>query len=322
LAATKPQPYSGYVPDFVEEVGRPSSGRERLLTAAYELFSRSGVRAVGVDSITEHAGVAKMTLYRNFRGKNDLAIAFLQRCEERWLKGWLQAETEARAASPPQRLLAIFDIFTEWFERDDFEGCAFVTSLLEFDDRDDPVRQACVRHLANVRAYLCELATQAGARDPERFAAQWHILIQGAIIAAHEGDCDAAAKARELGVLLLDHELQHGLERERLADLAPIGRGGYLAAAVIGPEGMVRLTGELDAETAATVAAVIDERADGPIRLDLSELEFVDVAGLRALRGTQDRPIAIAEPSDAVLRLVGILGWDSDPDVLLQPVPA
>ena len=117
----------------------------------------------------------------------------------------------------------IFDIFTEWFERDDFEGCPFVTSLLEFEDRDDPVRQACVEHLAGMRAYLCELAAEAGARDPERFAAQWHILIQGSIVAAHEGDLDAAAKARELGVLMLERE---GLARAR-AD----GGGGYLTAA-------------------------------------------------------------------------------------------
>ena len=308
------------MPESAAGVGRNRSGRERLLTAAYELFSRSGVRAVGVDAITERAGVAKMTLYRNFKGKNELAMAFLKRCEQRWLEDWLQAETEARAASPAQRLLAIFDIFTEWFERDGFAGSPFVTSLLEFDDRADPVRQACVRHLANVRAYLCELATDAGARDPERFAAQWHILLHGAIVAAHEGDVDAAAKARELGVLLLERELERGLQRERLAELAPTGRGGYLTAAVTGTECVVRLTGELDAETAATVAALIDERCDGPIRLNLAELEFADVAGLRALRGSKSHPIAIVAPSEAVLRLVGILGWDSDPDVIVQPV--
>ena len=41
-----------------------------------------------------------MTLYRNFHSKNELALAFLELHEERWVKGWLQAETQARAASP------------------------------------------------------------------------------------------------------------------------------------------------------------------------------------------------------------------------------
>lgn len=159
-----------------------------------------------MDAIIDAADVAKMTLYRNFHSKQELAVAFLALREERWLKGWLQAETQARAASPAGRLLAIFDVFTEWFERDEFEGCPFIASLLEFEQRGDPVRQACVEHLAGIRGYVCELATAAGVLEPERFAAQWHILMKGAIVSAHEGDLDAAMKARELGLLLLERE--------------------------------------------------------------------------------------------------------------------
>ncbi len=44
----------------------------------------------------------------------------------------------------------------------------------------------------------------------------------------------------------------------------------------------------------------------------------MDVAGLRALRGTNDRPITIAAPSYAVLRLIDMLGWDSDPSLQLR----
>ena len=33
-------------------------------------------------------------------------------------------------------MLAIFDVFGEWFARDDFEGCAFINVMLELDDRD------------------------------------------------------------------------------------------------------------------------------------------------------------------------------------------
>jgi AcrR family transcriptional regulator len=186
--------------------GKAPTGKERILDAAYDLFSRSGVRAIGVDTITAEADVAKMTLYRNFASKNDLALAFLALREERWTVGWVQDEVLRRASTPAARLLTIFEIFSEWFQRDDFEGCAFVTSLLEFEDRDDPVRQACVLHLANIRAFVCELATQAGVSDPERFAAQWHILMKGSIVAAHEGDADAALKAREMGLLLLARE--------------------------------------------------------------------------------------------------------------------
>ena len=189
-----------------QAVDRSRSGRDRILDAAYGLFSRAGVRAIGVDTITAEANVAKMTLYRNFASKNDLALAFLALREERWTRGWVQAEVQRRADTPAGQLLTIFEIFSEWFAREDFEGCAFVTSLLEFDNRADPVRQACVMHLGNIRAFVRELATAAGVADPERFAGQWHILMKGSIVAAHEGDSDAAQKAREMGLLLLARE--------------------------------------------------------------------------------------------------------------------
>jgi AcrR family transcriptional regulator len=187
-----------------EPRAKPKSGRERILEAAYPLFSRSGIRAVGVDTIVEAAGVAKMTLYRNFPSKDELAVAFLALREERWTRAWLWNEVSQRADTPAERLLAIFDVFGEWFERDDFEGCSFINILLEQDALDDPVREASVKHLANIRELIQELAAEAGIDDPDAFSRQWHILMKGAIVAAGEGDRDAARRARELGELLLE----------------------------------------------------------------------------------------------------------------------
>ncbi|MGH3786488.1 MAG: TetR/AcrR family transcriptional regulator [Pseudonocardiaceae bacterium] len=195
--------------DVVAVIGPDTeSGRERVMRAAYDLFSRQGTRAVGVDAVIGEAGVAKMTLYRNFASKDDLILAFLERRETVWTHGWVRTESHRRGDTPVQRLLAIFEIFGEWFAQPDFEGCSFVTTLLEVTDRDSAVRLASARHLANIRSYLCELATQAGIADPDSFARQWHILMKGSIVAAAEGDTQAAARARELGILLLNH---HGI---------------------------------------------------------------------------------------------------------------
>jgi AcrR family transcriptional regulator len=186
--------------------GRPDpghSGRERVRRAAYELFSREGVRAVGVDAVIARAGTAKMTLYRNFPSKDDLILDFLQRREQLWTREWLQAESQRRGATPQEQLLAIFDIFSEWFQRPDFEGCAFLTTMIEVNDRDHPVHQASVSYLANIRSYLEDLARAAGIADPAAFARKWHILMKGSIMAAHEGDPHAALRAREIGELLL-----------------------------------------------------------------------------------------------------------------------
>ena len=184
------------------------SGRERVLAAAYELFSRYGTRAVGVDRIIEESGVAKMTLYRNFASKDELILAFLERREERWTRAWLQAEVEARASTPGGRLLAVFDTFGDWFARDGFEGCSFINVMLEVAEPGHPVHDAAVRHLAAIRAFLAGLAEEAGIADADAFARQWHILMKGSIVAAAEGDAQAAARARDLGRLLLE---RHGV---------------------------------------------------------------------------------------------------------------
>ncbi|MGH3759266.1 TetR/AcrR family transcriptional regulator [Actinophytocola sp.] len=178
------------------------SGRERVGRAAYELFSREGTATVGVDAIIARAGTAKMTLYRNFPSKMDLIIDFLQRRERIWTE-WLQAESQRRGATPEQQLLAIFDVFGEWFARPDFEGCSFLTTMIETNAKDGPVYQASVQHLANIRHYLKGLAAAAGIENTDSFARQWHILMKGSIMAAQEGDTAAAGRAREVGVLLL-----------------------------------------------------------------------------------------------------------------------
>jgi AcrR family transcriptional regulator len=182
---------------------RTSAARGRIVDAAYELFSRKGLRAVGVDTIIAESGVAKMTLYRNFPSKEDLILEFLRVREERWTRDWLQAEAERRARTPEGRLLAIFDVFDEWFRTDDFEGCSFVNVLLEVTDLESPVRRASVEHLATIRTFVAELAVEAGIADPDAFARQWHILMKGSIVSAGEGDRHAARRAQELGRLLL-----------------------------------------------------------------------------------------------------------------------
>jgi AcrR family transcriptional regulator len=180
--------------------------RDRILDTAYDLFSRHGIRAVGVDRIVAESGVAKMSLYRHFPSKDHLVLTFLQERERRWTNEWLRAEADSRGATPAQRMLAIFDVFGDWFVLDDFEGCSFINVLLEFDDRDSAVRQASVEHLANIRGFLRELAAEAGASDPDALAAQWHILMKGSIVAAGEGDHLAAQRARQIGELLLERE--------------------------------------------------------------------------------------------------------------------
>ena len=177
--------------------------RERILDTAYQLFSRRAVRDVGVDEVIERARVAKATLYRHFPSKDDLVIAFLERREERWTLAWVEAEARRRGTTPEDQLLAIFELFDEWFQRDDFEACSFINVLLEMRPAH-PAGQASVRHLASIRTVVGRLAEEAALLDPASFAHSCHILMKGSIVSATEGDAQAAQRARSMARLLIE----------------------------------------------------------------------------------------------------------------------
>jgi AcrR family transcriptional regulator len=182
---------------------KPANAREQIDWAAYELFSQYGVGAVGVDRLAARAGVAKRTLYKYYPSKNELVLTFLRRREELWTRAWLQGGIERAAVTPAQKLLAIFDVFDDWFRRPDFEACSFIRVLLEHAESGHPLRKASQRHIDTVRLFIRGLAVEAQVPDHEEFAKQWQILMMGSIIAAYAGDLHAARRTKAVGALLL-----------------------------------------------------------------------------------------------------------------------
>lgn len=178
------------------------SARERILDAAYELFSHRGVGAVGVDTVIARSCTAKMSLYRHFQSKEELVLAFLGQRASQWTRQWLAESIRQRAEEPEARLLAIFDLFDEWFQEPSFEGCSFINVLLE-SPPESSVRLAAAAHLAEIRELLAGLAAEAGLSETERFARTWHFLMKGSIITAQEGHREAAREARQAGEVIL-----------------------------------------------------------------------------------------------------------------------
>jgi AcrR family transcriptional regulator len=182
---------------------RVRPARERILDTAYELFSRRGIRAVGVDEIVEQAGIAKATLYRHFASKDHLVLAYLDLREQRWTYDWVEAEALRRGGTPEEQLLAMFDAFDEWFRQEDFEACSFINVMLEMGTAH-PAGKASVEHLETIRSIIRRLAEAARLENPESFARSWHLLMKGSIVSAAEGDLDAARRAQALGRLLIE----------------------------------------------------------------------------------------------------------------------
>jgi AcrR family transcriptional regulator len=126
---------------------RPAA--EKVLRSASDLFYRNGIAATGVDTIVEHAGVSKRTLYNNFGNKDKLVAAYLRDRDERWRTS-LEEITD-RYEDPAERLLATFEAYGEWLVGDDYRGCAFINAASEIADPDHPARAVALSHKKGVQ---------------------------------------------------------------------------------------------------------------------------------------------------------------------------
>ena len=94
---------------------RLPGSRDRILRTASALFYGEGIHAVGVDRVTAESGVAKATLYQQFRSKDELVAACLQRRAEHWRRS-IAEPVLALPGPPARRVGAVFTRLGEEFE--------------------------------------------------------------------------------------------------------------------------------------------------------------------------------------------------------------
>jgi AcrR family transcriptional regulator len=187
----------------IESTVERVSARERLLSAASELFYEEGVHTVGVDRIVERAGVAKATLYTLFGSKDGLVRAYLTERHDA-TRERMDRELAARFDTPRERLLGVFEVQGLSFTEPGFRGCAFVGANAE-SSAGTSVEELTEDYRNWVRALFVDLAKEAGATDPEGLARQLVLLYDGAGISAWmDHDPGIAKTARTVAAALID----------------------------------------------------------------------------------------------------------------------
>lgn len=176
--------------------------RERILSAAEELYYRKGYAAVGMDELRAHAGVSLRRLYNLFPAKTDIVAAVLARKHVEWESGLTSAVTDA-GDDARTRLLAVYGYLEDWFCTDDFRGCAFINAFGELGGTNPDVAEIVRSHKASFQEYMAGLVAGAGASP--LLAAQLSILAEGAqSTAAISADPRVAVQARQAAEVLID----------------------------------------------------------------------------------------------------------------------
>lgn len=184
------------------------SARDKLLNAARALFYRDGIHGTGIDAIVHRAGVARKSLYNNFRSKEDLILAYLEVRHEEWLTLYRMREQEA--VTPRERVIAVFTAYSDHAEyayEQGFRGCGLLNVAAEFPV-GAPERQIVRRQKEEVEGilarHLSEIITEGTARV-HSVARHFSFLLEGSITRAGlEGNSNCIAQASHMAEELME----------------------------------------------------------------------------------------------------------------------
>jgi AcrR family transcriptional regulator len=169
--------------DQAQDAAGAGDVRDRILETASMLFYRQGVRAVGVDLVAEQARVAKTSLYRHFRTKDDLIAAFLKREDEDFWACWDRV-AERHRDDPAAELDAHLAWIGERVERPNYRGCPQINVAAEFPDQDHPARKVAAAHKQELRRRLKAIAERLGVSRPDELSGQLAVLVNGAFVSS------------------------------------------------------------------------------------------------------------------------------------------
>ncbi|WAS90645.1 TetR/AcrR family transcriptional regulator [Nannocystis punicea] len=178
--------------------------RERLLRAADELFYREGIHVVGIDRILAHAGVAKASLYGNFKSKDELVRAYLED-RSQWLKHRIE-ERISQSRGARERIVAAFDEFADRVaEAGSYHGCAFIRACAEGGEEPSAAQEVSSAFRLWRRELFTRLAEEGGLQNAEDLSRRLCLIYDGAAVAVAM-DCDPAAAVAARGIVeqLLD----------------------------------------------------------------------------------------------------------------------
>jgi AcrR family transcriptional regulator len=179
--------------------------KEKILTAALQLFAKDGYEAVSVSMISGALGMTKGALYKHYANKRDIFDHIVTRMEERDAKraadfelpeGTLEEMPEKYRIASIDRLIEYSKAqFTYWTE-DKFSS-SFRRMLTLEQYRSKEMNRLYQQYLASgPLGYVTDLLGSLGIEDPQKEAIDFYAPMY-LLLSVYDGSKDkAAVKAR------------------------------------------------------------------------------------------------------------------------------
>jgi len=162
----------------IKDTSPQTPKKRQIVEAAFKLFKDNGFYATGVDLIMRTANVSKRTMYKYFPSKNDLIVAVLEHYRTIY-KEHLNSLLNQSDMNSQEKILAIFDDATGWFDDINFHGCLAVNAMGEFSGKDQAIENSCICFKRWEIEVLSNLTKDFEEKNPDQLAHKLFVLLEG-----------------------------------------------------------------------------------------------------------------------------------------------
>ncbi|MFE1437410.1 TetR/AcrR family transcriptional regulator [Streptomyces sp. NPDC058739] len=156
----------------------------RLAESMLELIQRHGYSGTGLNTVAEHAGAPKGSLYFHFpQGKEALGERAVELAAERFSS--LVADSALGSTTPGEVLSRVIDELAGMLEGSDFQlGCPVSVVTLEMGAESERLRDACANAFESWIAPVSDLLAGHGRPRPaaRALATAAVSMVEGAVI--------------------------------------------------------------------------------------------------------------------------------------------
>lgn len=195
--------------------------REKIVTAACQLFLERGFSEVGVDVIAKHSGITRQTLYNHFESKDEMILEVIMR-RDQWWRETLRDRIRDFGSDPERQLRNICGVIVEMFTSNPLDGRLFVCAATTFPSPEDPIHCAAKDNVDAIGNIIEKIAARAGVLDPKKFAELFNTIIEGTItldvINGHNAKATSVEAAFVLTNMLIEKHLRFYRSGSRLSE--------------------------------------------------------------------------------------------------------
>ncbi|NQU07740.1 MAG: TetR/AcrR family transcriptional regulator [Candidatus Abyssubacteria bacterium] len=186
--------------------------RERIVTAAADLFRKNGFHNTSLSQILDAADLTKGGFYFHFRSKEELGYAVIDYMKDYWVQNVLEEVAKEKGAV--KKIERMFEIMIDTHENNIFHGCALLAVLTaEMMEVEQQFSERLRRIYADWKASIVDILQQGKQEgifkewmNPDALALLIIGSLQGITMMAHldPEHIELSRLFRNLRLLLLE----------------------------------------------------------------------------------------------------------------------